>query len=229
MLYATIWKALALLPLAQLVTAGREEQRIMDPGNDYMSHIRQKLEDAEIIPTVVDDFTPILVLDAKWKSDSASLGNTLNPADLQSPPSVHLVKPESQLHSDIKVAPGSTFVLTLTDPDAPSRDNPKWSEFCHWIATGVSLSSSSEDSGHHLQDIIKYKPPGPPPKTGKHRYVFLVFVLANGTTDKLHLTKPEGRKHWGSDHTGHGVREWAHENGLIPVAANFIYAQNDEQ
>ncbi len=22
----------------------------------------------------------------------------------------------------------------MTDPDAPSRKDPKWSEFCHWIA-----------------------------------------------------------------------------------------------
>ncbi|KAJ4125298.1 hypothetical protein NW754_013584 [Fusarium falciforme] len=200
----------------------------MDPGNNNMDHVRQKLADAEIIPTVIDDFTPVLGLRADWKSVSASLGNTLNPADLQSSPSVHLDKPESQLHSDIKVASGMTFVITLTDPDAPSRDNPKWSEFCHWIATAVSLSSSSEASRHHLKDVIEYKPPGPPPRTGKHRYIFLVFVPANGTTDKLHLTKPEGRKHWGSDHAGHGVREWAHENGLIPIAANFIYAQNDK-
>lgn len=22
----------------------------------------------------------------------------------------------------------------MTDPDAPKREDPKWSEFCHWIA-----------------------------------------------------------------------------------------------
>lgn len=224
-----MWKALAILLLAQAVTAGRDEQQMMDSGNNDMSRVRQKLQDAEIIPTVIDDFMPILGLGAEWKSDSASLGNTLNPADLQSSPSVDLEKPESWLHSDNKVASDMTFVLTLTDPDAPSRDNPKWSEFCHWIATGVSLASSVEASIHHLEDVIEYKPPGPPPKTGKHRYVFLVFVPANGTTDKLHLTKPQDRKHWGSDHTGYGVREWAYENGLVPIAANFIYAQNDKQ
>lgn len=25
-----------------------------------------------------------------------------------------------------------TFTVIMTDPDAPSRTDPKWSEFCHW-------------------------------------------------------------------------------------------------
>jgi len=26
------------------------------------------------------------------------------------------------------------MTIILTDPDAPSRKDPKWSEMCHWIA-----------------------------------------------------------------------------------------------
>ncbi len=81
-----------------------------------------------------------------------------------------------------------TYVFALTDPDAPSRDHPKWSEFCHWIASGTPTLSSSGALSFHLKDLIKYKPPGPPPKTGKHRYVFIAFVPANGTIDDLKLT-----------------------------------------
>lgn len=104
-------------------------------------------------------------------------------------------------------------MLVLTDPDAPSRDDPKWSQVCHWIATGVSVGSSITS----LDDVIEYKPPGPPPKTGKHRYVFLVYVPVNGTTEKLHLSAPKDRKRWGSDKEGYGVRDWAIEHGLVPI------------
>lgn len=118
--------------------------------------------------------------------------------------------------------PNVTYVVTLTDPDAPSRDNPKWAEMCHFIATGLALSSSADGSCSSIQlselkDIMPYKPPGPPPKTGKHRYVFLIFAAANGTTDTLDLTKPKDRQHWGTGKERHGVRDWAHENGLLPV------------
>jgi phosphatidylethanolamine-binding protein (PEBP) family uncharacterized protein len=137
------------------------------------------------------------------------------------------------------------YTVTLTDPDAPSRDDPKWSEMCHWIATNISISEStrtilslpkhgltqmsSEDISTSPDDVIEYKPPGPPPKTGKHRYVFLVFAPTNGTTERLHLSKPKERQHWGTGKDEGGVRQWAGENGLVPVAANFIYAKNKKQ
>lgn len=135
-----------------------------------------------------------------------------------------------------------SYVVTLTDPDAPSRDNPEWSEMCHWIASNVTIApdtfsimpefgpvEQSESTAAALQDVMEYKPPGPPPKTGKHRYVFLVFAPKNGTTKPLHLSKPEDRQHWGTGKEGGGVREWATDNGLVPVAANFIYSENEEQ
>jgi phosphatidylethanolamine-binding protein (PEBP) family uncharacterized protein len=133
-----------------------------------------------------------------------------------------------------------SYVVTLTDPDAPSREDPKWSEMCHWIATNISVSEhtfsilplpefglTSMHSGP--DDVIEYKPPGPPPKTGKHRYVFLVFAPKNGTTETLHLSKPKDRQHWGTGEERGGVRDWAAENGLVPVAANFVYAKNKKQ
>lgn len=121
-----------------------------------------------------------------------------------------------------------TYVIALTDPDAPSRDKPKWSEFCHWIASGTLKPAlcDPKDPGPcapvltDLDTVMSYKAPGPPEKTGPHRYVFLAFVPSNGTTDRLHLTKPSDRKHWGYDPKKgktKGVREWAEENGLAPV------------
>ena len=45
-------------------------------------------------------------------------------------------------------------------------------------------------------DVMPYKPPGPPPQTGLHRYVFVALVPSNGTTDRLNLEKPGDRQHW---------------------------------
>lgn len=94
-----------------------------------------------------------------------------------------------------------------------------------------SDSSSSERvyATKKLKDVIDYKPPGPPPKTGKHRYVFLAFAPVNGTTKKLQLSKPDDRQHWGTGKERHGVRDWAEDNGLVAVGANFIYSKNEEQ
>ncbi|KAF7551725.1 hypothetical protein G7046_g7634 [Stylonectria norvegica] len=219
---------LAAFAVSQFAAALSSDQQILGNTNDGLAHVHRKLVESEIIPTVIDDFKPYLTLTAEWKSDSAKLGNTLKPSNLGSAPSLHLEKARSKPDFLRPATKSRTIVIALTDPDAPSRDNPEWSEFCHWIAAGPS-SSSTQGTHFHLEDIVEYKPPGPPPKTGKHRYVLLAFVAANGTTDSLHLTKPAERKHWGSDEEGHGVRDWAKDHGLIPIAANFIYAENEEQ
>ncbi|KAF5641867.1 carboxypeptidase Y inhibitor [Fusarium tjaetaba] len=217
MLVAMLWQ-LPLLLVAYVGLVASEGQRVLGSDNTDLDHIREKLLEAQIIPTVIDDFPPALSLRVKWKHDSAGLGNTLKPDHLKKSPVIHLDKVESEALAGTQLSKDVSYVIVLTDPDAPSRDDPKWSEFCHWIAVSSHLKYSTRSkSKHHLKDIIKYKPPAPPPKTGKHRYVFFTFIAANGTTKKLHLSKPEERKHWGSDHAGHGVREWAHENGLIPI------------
>ncbi|KAF5027142.1 hypothetical protein F66182_768 [Fusarium sp. NRRL 66182] len=222
MLYTTLSK-FALLLAAQLGSViSEEQQRVLGPNTHDLDQIRQRLLDAEIIPDIIDDFPPALALRASWKHDSADLGNTLKPHHLSKSPSVRLEKVETDSSFDSQLTRRISYAIALTDPDAPSRDDPKWSEFCHWIATGHSVSSSSDAVSHRLKDVVEYKAPAPPPKTGKHRYVFFAFVAANGTTKRLHLTRPEDRKHWGSDQAGHGVREWAHDNGLVPV-------ENEEQ
>lgn len=65
--------------------------------------------------------------------------------------------------------------------------------------------------------------PAPPPKTGKHRYV---FVLLHG--DVSSLKAPKERKTWGTGKPRHGVRQWAEEAGLKVVGANFFYAKNKD-
>jgi phosphatidylethanolamine-binding protein (PEBP) family uncharacterized protein len=210
-----------------------------------------RLKKAEIIPTVIDDFLPSLLIKVSWPSHkNASLGNTIKPKKLQDAPTIALEDDPSASKTRFSTS-SLQYTIAMTDPDAPSRDNPEWSEMCHWIATGASLSSSGASIQKGLRDIIEYKPPGPPPKTGKHRYVFIAFAPANGTTGKLNLTKPRDRQHWGTGKERHGVRDWAKENGLVPVGAlsrcswrnmmrfedtnrwetgaNFIYAKNKKQ
>jgi phosphatidylethanolamine-binding protein len=182
---------------------------------------------------VIDDFVPRFILHVQWpkKKAHASLGNKLKPKHLKTPPVFAL-----KTVGETPTTPNMTYTFVLTDPDAPSRKDPRWAQVCHYIATGllVPASSTATDEDHHLDfspsnkghgsgsgngliPLMPYKPPGPPPKTGKHRYVFLVFTPANGTTEPLHLSKPAGRRHWGSDKEGYGVREWTKENGLVPI------------
>ncbi|KAG7289239.1 hypothetical protein NEMBOFW57_005604 [Staphylotrichum longicolle] len=205
--------------------------------------VRKKLKKAEIIPTgkpripvillsgelsltgpVIDDFSPSLGLHASWPSRSgparnALLGNTLKSTSRK-----------SRRPSASSTYRNVSYVITLTDPDAPSRDDPKWSEFlplgCVRHPETLSATPRPGPCPPVLTDLdeVMRTSPGPAEKTAS--------IAINGTTDKLHLSKPSDRKHWGYDPKKgktKGVREWAEENGLAPVGANFIYAKNKKQ
>jgi phosphatidylethanolamine-binding protein len=200
--------------------------------------LNYSLKKADIIDDVVNDFEPKCFLAPYYgkKHRSVTLGNAIKPSKTQIRPSLKIYCP------DIQSTHGLTIVLT--DPDAPSRSNPEWAEFCHWIGIipvpdqeflEMSMASGAEkelvectsslslvtDIGNN---VAADKPPGPPPKTGYHRYVFL---LLQG--DNTNLTAPKDRKNWGTGKERHGVRDWAKKEGLEVIGANFFISKNKKQ
>lgn len=154
----------------------------------------------------------------------------------------------------------TTYALALTDPDATSHADPKMAEMCHWLVTDLTLGDSSLEPTIHLPlefrttaadlqfselesldivstsgkptELMSYYPPAPPPKTGYHRYVFVLLAPKADSTDvrdAAGLKKPKERPHWGYGKIGKGVRDWAEDNGMAPVGANFFYAKNKKQ
>ncbi|QIW96926.1 hypothetical protein AMS68_002444 [Peltaster fructicola] len=220
----------SLLPLLFGVVFAAEQQPLTTSHSVGLNEeLLNKLHDANIIPNIIDAFVPKVNISAYWKNGTALYGNVLDPENLSKRPTIDfLAWPEDLSITKRHKMPQLT--LALTDPDAPSNDDPKWSQVCHWLATHPPSNGEDVRSmKKSYKEIIEYKPPGPPPKTGMHRYILVALAPLNGTTDKLHLSKPKDRQHWGYDGNRTGVREWAEENGLGVIGANFFYAQNSKQ
>ncbi|KAG9782029.1 hypothetical protein ABEF93_005571 [Exophiala dermatitidis] len=223
----------SIVALSGLLWASRGTSRPTHPTDQIVFHqdyslastIRDTLIANDVIGDVLDDFEPSYYLDITYPKshETVLLGNDI-PVEAVSE------RPVFTFHS-LEVpstnAKKSTFTLALTDPDAKSRDNPIWSEMCHWILTNLT-TPIPEPPIQPLKakpgELEEYLPPGPPPKTGPHRYV---FVLLEGDTSNLKA--PSDRKHWGYGKPRHGVRDWAKENDLTVVGANFFFAQNKKQ
>ncbi|KIW22200.1 uncharacterized protein PV07_12111 [Cladophialophora immunda] len=208
---------------------GELQQPFSDGSYSFFSTIRDVLVDHEIIGDVLDDFEPSYYLDISYPNshETVLLGNDIPVDSVSNRPvfTFHSINSPSNTDGGKK----STFTLVLTDPDAKSRDNPKWSEMCHWILTNLTTPIPVPPAVFQVMkakpgELEEYLSPGPPPKTGAHRYV---FVLLEGETSTLKA--PADRKHWGYGKPRHGVRNWAKENDLTVVGANFFYAQNEEQ
>ncbi|KAG7318151.1 hypothetical protein KOW79_017906 [Hemibagrus wyckioides] len=62
------------------------------------------------------------------------------------------------------------YTLAMTDPDAPSRKDPKFREWHHFLV--VNMKGNDVSSGCVMSDYVGS---GPPKGTGLHRYVWLVY------------------------------------------------------
>lgn len=90
----------------------------------FQSSYIASLKKADIIDQVIDDFQPkCFVAPSYGKHKPVAFGNKLKQKKTKLKPSLNIYCP------NVKSTPGLT--IALTDPDAPSRDNPKWGEMCH--------------------------------------------------------------------------------------------------
>ncbi|KAI7347134.1 hypothetical protein KC336_g22769, partial [Hortaea werneckii] len=120
--------ALVVLSFVAAAFAEQQDQQPLIGKHDLISALKK----AEIIPTVLDSFQPKLALDISWKHAVAHVGNTLNPDKLQEQPKTTL----SALNHGEGTSETSPFLeseetqltVALTDPDAPSRENPEWAQ-----------------------------------------------------------------------------------------------------
>lgn len=209
---------LALSPACTGLTTRADQKALAESNNGAFEVIKAALKKADIIDQVISDFEPKCFVSAFYgkKQKLVALGNKFKKSETKKKPTVKIYCP------NVKSTTG--FTLALTDPDAPSRKDPKWSEMCHWIAivpvfneTNSELDLTLDLSSDTSSDLVEYKPPSPPKETGFHRYV---FVLLEG--DNTNLTAPSDRQHWGTGKERHGVRDWAEQEGLQVVGANFF-------
>lgn len=211
--------------------------------------IKDALYKSEVIPTVIHDekFTPkgFLMVHYNNSDKEVTMGNTLKVEDTQEKPIVHftLNLPDTTNTEDktsSTITKDDKFTLIVTDPDAPTKDDDKWSEYCHYVCKDIKLNQFSGDDAtvedskfadllttQDLSgiDLIPYMGPGPPPKTGLHRYVFLLYKQ-NPNKDP---EAPNDRPCWGTGIPGSGAAEYAEKYGLELYAVNFFYCKNKEQ
>ena len=228
-------RSLTLLPFGLVVSTaasqrGSHDQHTINADVTAKSKIRDILVDNEIIGDVLDDFQPSYAVDVAYPKyhEGVALGNDIPVKAVSERPTVFFHPVSSEMAKDNN----HTFTLVLTDPDALSRNDPSQSEMCHWILTNlISPALLDGPLRHSLWTIKKshelkgYKPPEPPEGTGRHRYVFVLLMGESGTTPK----PPTHRPHWGYGEVRHGVQDWAEDNQLKVVGANFFFAQNKKQ
>lgn len=106
------------------------------------------------------------------------------------------------------------------DPDAPSREDPKFREIRHWLV--VNIAGNDLSSGDAKWQYIGS---GPPSGSGLHRYIFLLFKQANG---KQEFDFPTVTNRSRDGRISTNTRKLIDDYKLELVAGNFYFAQFDD-
>lgn len=106
------------------------------------------------------------------------------------------------------------------DPDAPTREDPKFGEVRHWLVVNIPGNDLSlgETKWHYVGS-------GPPSGSGLHRYVFLLFKQSNGKQE-FDFPVITNRSREGRLQTK--TRQLIADYNLKLVAGTFYFAQFDE-
>ncbi|KAK2154209.1 hypothetical protein LSH36_274g00036 [Paralvinella palmiformis] len=116
--------------------------------------------------------------------------------------------------------PGQLYTIVMNDPDAPSRENPKFREWHHWCVTNIPGCDINQGTL-----LTEYVGAGPPKGSGLHRYVFLVYRQAG----KINFNEPRLHRFSGDGRKSYSVASFAKKYKFgTPVAGNFFEAQWDD-
>lgn len=160
-----------------------------------------------VVPDVIDD-VPLDVVEVMYGNLVVDFGNELTPLQVKNPPTLSW-----------PVEKHALYTICMTDPDAPSRVNPVFREWHHWLVVNVPGNYVSRG-----ETLSQYIGSGPPRDTGFHRYVFLVYKQPA----ELHCNEPRLSNRSGDNRGGFSIRNFARKYILRrPIAGNFYFAEWD--
>lgn len=122
------------------------------------------------------------------------------------------------------------YLVVQIDLDGPFPSFPFLSPILHWIQPGLKPASDAARGGEEVEltapdvpYVADYHGAGPPPGSGPHRYVTLLFEQPEGFDGKKHGQPASGGKVGISGRVGWGFDRFLEEAGVgRPVAGNWF-------
>lgn len=110
------------------------------------SIIKKSMEEHKVVPDVIS-VSPVEIAKVVYAGGlSVNQGNELKPRQVKD-------IPEVQWNAE----DGSFYLLCMTDPDAPSRKEPTYREWHHWLVGNIPGSKIAE--GETLSEYVGSGPP----------------------------------------------------------------------
>ncbi|XP_019880293.1 protein D2 isoform X1 [Aethina tumida] len=173
------------------------------------SAVAKNMEKHGVVPDVIDA-APSAVAEVTYPSGAkVDLGNELTPTAVKDIPTI-----KWNAESD------ALYTVCMTDPDAPSRKEPTYREWHHWLVGNIPGGDVSKG-----ETLSAYIGSGPPQGTGLHRYVFLVYKQSG----KINFDEKRLPNNSGDGRGCFSIRKFAAKYNLgQPIAGNLYQAEWDD-
>ncbi|OXA51403.1 protein D1 [Folsomia candida] len=174
----------------------------------------ERLLSEEIVPDVVDSLptTPTTTLHVEYNDVKIEYGNQVEIRAVEHGPTSVNWNPAD---------PHAFYSICLTDPDAPTRSDPKMRERVHWLVGNIP-----GDRWEAGETLIAYVPSCPPKASGLHRYTF-VLLRQPGRLDFSGEKKVDNSKELWDLRRSFSIRKWAKKWDCEVIGANFYVAEWD--
>lgn len=191
------------------ISAIKLENSVAKHSARKYSSIKLAMEKHCVVPDVISCIPQEVITVCYPSGAVVEQGNVLTPTLVKDQPTVTW-----------KADANAYYTLCMTDPDAPSRTEPTFREWHHWLVGNIPGCDVSKG-----EVLSAYIGSGPPPKTGLHRYVFLVYKQSG----KLEFDEKRLPNNSGDDRGGFKIAAFAKKYNLgDPVAGNFYQAEFDD-
>ncbi|KAI0339202.1 PEBP-like protein [Trametopsis cervina] len=178
---------------------------------DPLSGVTAALRREKLIPDVIPEtFNPSMLFSIIYPGGKeVILGNELLISETAEEPEISFAPMSMPAEQADSQGEEVSYTLVMFDPDVPTRADPQFKTFRHWVITGLkspadsSITTASSAALKTRPAVTPYRPPGPRPASGVHRYTFLLFQEPSTQTFTLPESAPEyesetleSRRHW---------------------------------
>ncbi|XP_075063205.1 phosphatidylethanolamine-binding protein 4 [Mixophyes fleayi] len=97
-----------------------------------------------------------------------------------------------------KAQPDKVYILMMVDPDAPSRIDPRYMYWRHWLVADIQGQDLLNGKSLRGRILSGYSAPSPPANTGSHRYQIWLYMQHPGSSPSL-LPTEKSLGNWDRD------------------------------
>ncbi|KAI8961955.1 PEBP-like protein [Daldinia sp. FL1419] len=186
---------------------------------DHTTTLASSLAQANLVPGSASElipasFAPTTQLAISFSDKAVELGTFFRAGECRQAPRVSF-SPEA----DAGLQGDASYLFILTDPDAPTPDDPKFAFWRHYVVSG--LKPGSEDGEGKV--LTEYLGPGPKDDSKPHRYLFLLYREPAG----LSLVKEDVGGDEFVQRRSFKPAEFAEKHGLRLVGINWMTCAGD--